>query len=674
MVRKFFISLVVILVLSIISLPLLAQPGSIDNTFNTNGNPSTTINAVHVLSNGKLLVGASNDLNPSPKISRHNADGSVDNSFQPNFTSWNGTVESIATTSNGSIIVGGSFNIQSLGVTRSNLVRLFPDGGLDTSFKAFVANSWVTHVAVQPDDKIIVVGPFTTFSGSPQNSILRLNSNGTADIAFNQNVGSGLGFGATKLKLDANGRITILGAFTFNNVNLTGGIVRLNSNGTIDNTFSIGTGPGNFENIFDFTYTAGNKIMLVGGFSTINGVPANDIIRLNYDGSPDATFSSADGPTCCGILNVLEEPNSGKIIIANGFYNYNGTLRPNLARLNSNGTLDATYDPGAGFADNSGMNSLVFDSNGKLLIGGSFSTYNTIERLNLVRINGGEIVAPPEISIIGTATEAGTFSTDYQMTTTDGINYSRTNLLLAGDPNISNPETKVKFRQNYNWAVNWGATTFPTGTGTQDGPDIPIMTPGFYTVSLNIQTGAYNFTLTAPPPSIGMIGSALNGWTTDIFMEPVDGKNYIAYGVNLSAGEMKFRQDGAWAINWGATAFPQGSGFQDGPNIPVPGGVYSISFNRKTGAYSFDVTVGHENANNDHIFSVAPQPCGETLILKGLSNGNYTYRIFSVSGNIAESGTLHSSNIDVNKLAKGIYVLQLSEASGKTYSRRFVKS
>jgi hypothetical protein len=260
------------------------------------------------------------------------------------------------------------------------------------------------------------------------------------------------------------------------------------------------------------------------------------------------------------------------------------------------------------------------------------------------------------------------------MTTTDGINYSRTNLLLAGDPNISNPETKVKFRQNYNWAVNWGASTFPTGTGTQDGPDIPIMTPGFYTVSINIQTGAYTFTLTAPPPSIGMIGSALNGWTTDVFMEPVDGKNYIAYGVNLSAGEMKFRQDGAWAINWGANAFPQGSGFQDGPNIPIPSGVYSVSFNRKTGAYSFDVTVGNENANNDNTFNVAPQPCGETLSLKGLSIGNYTYRIFSVSGNIAESGSLNSSIIHVNKLPKGIYVLQLSETSGKTYSRRFVKS
>ncbi|MFN5319161.1 MAG: T9SS type A sorting domain-containing protein [Bacteroidia bacterium] len=663
-----------LLILSIISSPLLAQPGSIDNTFNTNGNPSTIINAVHVLPSGKLLVGATNDLNPSPKISRHNADGTIDNTFQPNFTSWNGTVESIATTSNGSIIVGGSFNVQSLGVTRSNLVRLFPDGGLDTSFKAFVANSWVTNVVVQPDEKIVVLGYFTTFNGAPQNRILRLNSNGTADIAFNQNVGSGLSFGASKIHLDANGKITIWGAFTFNNTDLPGGLVRLNSNGTIDNTFSIGSGPGNFENIYDFAYTTANKILLAGTFSTVNGTPANDLILLNYDGTPDPSFSSGVGPTCCGILNVIEEPNSGKIIIANGFYDYNGTLRANLARLNSNGTLDATYDPGAGFVDNSTINTLMFDSNGKLLIGGGFNSYNNISRINLVRINGGELVAPLEISIIGTATEAGTFSTDYQMTTTDGINYSRTNLLLAGDPNISNPETKVKFRQNYNWAVNWGASTFPTGTGTQDGPDIPIMTPGFYTVSINIQTGAYTFTLTAPPPSIGMIGSALNGWTTDVFMEPVDGKNYIAYGVNLSAGEMKFRQDGAWAINWGANAFPQGSGFQDGPNIPIPSGVYSVSFNRKTGAYSFDVTVGNENANNDNTFNVAPQPCGETLSLKGLSIGNYTYRIFSVSGNIAESGSLNSSNIDVNKLPKGIYVLQLSETSGKTYSRRFVKS
>jgi uncharacterized delta-60 repeat protein len=674
MARKFFISLVVILMLSIISLPMLAQPGSIDNTFNTNGNPSTIVNAIHLLPSGKFLAGAANDLSPTAKITRHNSDGSIDNTFQTNFTSWNGTVESIATTSNGSIIVGGNFNITSLGVTRSGLARLFPDGGLDTSFKAFVANSWVTDVAVQPDGKIIVMGPFTSYNGSPQNRILRLNSNGTADIAFNQNVGSGLSFGATKLHLDANGKITIIGAFTFNNTNLPGALVRLNSNGTIDNTFSIGTGPGNFENVSNFHYTADNKLILVGSFSTINGTPANDIIRLNYDGTADPTFSSGDGPTCCGILNVVSEPSSGKIIIASGFYNYNGTLRQNLARLNSNGALDISYDPAAGFVDNSTINTLIIDGNGKLLVGGDFSTYNNISRLNIVRINGGELIAPSEISIIGTATEAGTFSTDYQMTSTDGINYVRTDLLLAGDPNTTNPETKVKFRQNYNWGVNWGGTTFPSGTGTQDGPDIPITIPGFYTVSLNIQTGAYNFTLTGPPPSIGMLGTALNGWNTDVFMEPVDGKNYIAYGVNLSAGEMKFRQDGAWVINWGAAAFPQGIGFQDGPNIGIPGGVYSVSFNRKTGAYSFDVTVGEEHKYDISQLILAPQPCFQTLSLLGLPRGTFTYKIWDAKGRFIETGAIHSTSLDVNSLRSGIYVIQLFDDAGRCITRRFIKS
>lgn len=91
--------------------------------------------------------------------------------------------------------------------------------------------------------------------------------------------------------------------------------------------------------------------------------------------------------------------------------------------------------------------------------------------------------------------------------------------------------------------------------------------------------------------SIGVIG-AFNGWAADVVMNTTDNDNYTLSAYTfLSTGELKFRQDGAWAVNWGAAAFPSGVGTQGGANIPVPAGTYDIAFNKTTGAYSFTAVV-----------------------------------------------------------------------------------
>lgn len=96
-------------------------------------------------------------------------------------------------------------------------------------------------------------------------------------------------------------------------------------------------------------------------------------------------------------------------------------------------------------------------------------------------------------------------------------------------------------------------------------------------------------------PSVGVIGSAVPpyDWSADIDLITMDGENYVGV-ITCVAGELKFRQDDDWAINWGAADFPMGLGVQNGPNIPVPAGTYGVGFNRTTGAYvfttSFDVT------------------------------------------------------------------------------------
>lgn len=87
---------------------------------------------------------------------------------------------------------------------------------------------------------------------------------------------------------------------------------------------------------------------------------------------------------------------------------------------------------------------------------------------------------------------------------------------------------------------------------------------------------------------VGMMGT-FNNWASDEFLETEDGVNWtLNFTFNQSA-DVKFRLDGSWDQNWGNSDFPSGIGFQEGPNIPVPAGVYDISLNSETGAYNFDL-------------------------------------------------------------------------------------
>lgn len=182
------------------------------------------------------------------------------------------------------------------------------------------------------------------------------------------------------------------------------------------------------------------------------------------------------------------------------------------------------------------------------------------------------------VGIIGTATPGG---------------WSESTPMVqdAMDPNkwtlsITLTEGEAKFRANNAWDINWGETGFPIGTGVQGGPNIPVIA-GTYTISFNSSTGDYFFDLVS---DIGIIGSATPfGWNREVFMfrDAVDTNQYTLT-LNLVQGEAKFRANGAWDVNWGATDFPSGIGTQGGPNIPIAqAGRYAITFNKSTGAYAF---------------------------------------------------------------------------------------
>lgn len=184
----------------------------------------------------------------------------------------------------------------------------------------------------------------------------------------------------------------------------------------------------------------------------------------------------------------------------------------------------------------------------------------------------------PYIGILGSAVPPYfDWETDVDLSTDDGITYTLKNYTFI--------DGEAKFRKDNGSDVSWGSADFPAGIATPDGANIPVKA-GTYSVTFNIETGDFSFVI----PSVGILGSALIGWDEDIDLQTTDGIIYTLSDYSFTDGEVKFRLENSWDVNWGDYNFPKGWGYQNGPNIPVPAGNYDVTFNKSTGEYNFSAT------------------------------------------------------------------------------------
>lgn len=278
----------------------LNSDGTIDSgsTWNQGTGFSSTVQCFTTQSDGKILVGGaftsySGSANRT-RILRLNTNGTLDTTFNPGTTGANSTVNSIAVQADGKILIGGGFN-QYSGSTKYYLVRANTNGTIDTDFNtgALVAiNSTVSTVAVQSDQKIIAGGSFTTYSGSTKNYIARINPNGTADTGSSWNQGTGFGSTVLTTAIQPDGKILAGGTFTTYSGSTANRIARLNTDGTADTGSSWNQGTGLNNAAYALTVESGSGRILVGGdFTTYSGSTANRIVCLNSDGTIDTTFT-----------------------------------------------------------------------------------------------------------------------------------------------------------------------------------------------------------------------------------------------------------------------------------------------------------------------------------------------------------------------------------------------
>lgn len=366
---------------------LMAQvPGSVAQTFGLSpGFGTSDINSINVQTDGKIIVAGlfssyRNVLENA--IIRLNPDGSKDSTFNNSlFWTPNFVVNSVIIQPDGKFVVGGDFYITHNGISYPNIIRLNIDGSVDNTLNIGTGfNNKVKSIALQSDGKILVGGDFTTFNSVSENRIIRLNSDGSRDNTFN----SGIGFNnfVTSIALTNDNKITIGGSFTSYKGAARNRLIRLLNDGTEDSTFSIGMGFNNIVNVINIQFDG--KIIVGGEFTSYNQITENKIIRLNSDGTKDLFFQAGTGFSGGSILAVEIQPD-GKVIVGGQFLTFNGADVKKIIRLNVNGSADATFNIGSGFDGE--VERIKIYSSGKIMVGGSFLSFNNFPASQLISIN-----------------------------------------------------------------------------------------------------------------------------------------------------------------------------------------------------------------------------------------------------------------------------------------------
>jgi uncharacterized delta-60 repeat protein/uncharacterized repeat protein (TIGR01451 family) len=376
--RKLTVLLLILLYHSCIYAQNLPSP---DITFNTGTGPSGyNVITTAIQSDGKIIIGgvftAYNGATRN-NIARLNPDGSLDAGFHVG-TGANGGVITTSIQSDGKIIIGGVFSSFN-GKARNCITRLNTNGSLDTSFHTGTgANSSIIASAIQSDGKILIGGAFTEYNGIARNYIARLNTDGSLDSAFN--AGTGADNDVWTISIQNDGKLIIGGEFTSYNGTSRNRIARLNTDGSLDAGFNVGTGANNF--VETSSIQSDGKIIIAGGFFSFDGINRNNLARLNTDGSLDHSFNAGTGPDNTVFTSAIQ--NDGKILIAGLIGSYNGKVRNGIARLNSDGSLDETFNQGAGA--NGAIYSISIQDDDKIIISGIFGSYNGITSKRIARL------------------------------------------------------------------------------------------------------------------------------------------------------------------------------------------------------------------------------------------------------------------------------------------------
>lgn len=245
-----------------------------------------------------------------------------------------------------------------------NLVKLNSDGSTDETFDIGTGfDGRVFRVRVLTTGKVLVMGFFHHYQGKPVHSLVRLNQDGSLDESFDMGTGPGPGSSndlVGNAYETADGKLLVVGNFRSIDGILSPGVARLNANGSVDPSFTTASISGLV--FASFSVMQPNDQILVQVFRT--NLRQSHIIRLNNDGTLDETFTPFLVTTSNNSFGIQSD---GKVVVsASG--NINGNSVNGMYRLNADGTLDENFDVGSGTAFS--IMNIAINSQDQILISG----------------------------------------------------------------------------------------------------------------------------------------------------------------------------------------------------------------------------------------------------------------------------------------------------------------
>ena len=385
---------------------------SLDTSFDTDGKVTTAIGASNDLaysmvlqSDGKIVVAGYSVIggNADFALARYNTNGSLDTSFDTDgklttdFGGGGDVASSMVLQSDGKIVVAG---YSAIGVNYDfALARYNTDGSLDTSFGTEgkvttdfgASDDLASSMILQSDGKIVVAG--YAFIEANANfvanfALARYNNNGSLDTSFGTEgkVTTAIGGGgdlASSMVLQSDGKIVVAGYSVIGAITSTHfALARYNTDGSLDTSFGTeGKLTTDFGASDDPAYSVilqSDGKIVVAGYSVIGGNADFALARYNTNGSLDTSFdtdgklTTAIGASGDGASSMILQ-SDGKIVVA-GYSAIGGNYDFALARYNTDGSLDTSFDTDGkvttaiGFGDVA--SSMVLQSDGKIVVAG----------------------------------------------------------------------------------------------------------------------------------------------------------------------------------------------------------------------------------------------------------------------------------------------------------------
>jgi uncharacterized delta-60 repeat protein len=355
----------------------LNTDGSIDSSYNSvaflNGE---WISAMSLMSNDKIVLSVLGGTD-AQRLYRLNSDGTVDSTFNSG-TAADPYINVIKELSDGGVLIGGSFTTYN-GVSAIGLARINSDGSLNTSFSSGTGVTGVTVIKVQIDGKVLVAGSFSTYNGSSVGKLIRLNTNGTLDNSFANN--GSWPYAIDSIEIQDDQKIVVV---------TNPKVKRLFSDGTVDSAYS-----QYFDNYYQgfnakSILRSDNTLILTVGYFTQGVFSSNSFALIKSDGTLDLSFNPNPGSN--DTIRAMVEQSNGNIIAVGDFTTYGTTSVGRIARVNSSGSFDPTFNSGSGFDDS--VYAIALQTDGKLLVGGAFNTYNGGSYYYFVRLLADGIIDP----------------------------------------------------------------------------------------------------------------------------------------------------------------------------------------------------------------------------------------------------------------------------------------